>query len=103
MSVGAIGAGILGGGMEYPPPWYTSLKHPMALGVKIKTNKVGPNICQISSKKKYDYLAYMKICQYSSQICGIWQEKPDWPIAELGLFQYTFLHEKDIVYNIPGK
>ena len=35
MSVGAIGAEILGGGVEStPPPWYTSLKHPMVLGVK---------------------------------------------------------------------
>ena len=36
MSVGAIGAEILGGGGGiHPPPWYTSLKHPMVLGVKI--------------------------------------------------------------------
>ena len=36
MSIGAIGAEILGGGGESTPsPWYTSLKHPMALGVKI--------------------------------------------------------------------
>ena len=34
MSVGAIGAEILGGGGIHPPPWYTSLKHPMVLGVK---------------------------------------------------------------------
>ena len=34
MSVGAIGAEILGGGGIHPPPWYTSLKHVMALGVK---------------------------------------------------------------------
>ena len=33
MSVGAIGAEILGGGGIHPPPWYTSLKHPMVLGV----------------------------------------------------------------------
>ena len=34
MSVGAIGAEVLGGGgIHTPPPWYTSLKHPMALGV----------------------------------------------------------------------
>ena len=33
MSVGAIGAEILGGGGIHPPPWYTSLKHVMALGV----------------------------------------------------------------------
>ena len=25
---------ILGGGGIHPPPWYTSLKHPMVLGVK---------------------------------------------------------------------
>ena len=34
MSVGAIGAEILGEGVESTPPWYTSLKHPMVLGVK---------------------------------------------------------------------
>ena len=34
MSVGAIGAEILGGGGIQPPPWYTSLKHPMTSGVK---------------------------------------------------------------------
>ena len=35
MSVSAIGTEILGGGGgEFTPPWYTSLKHPMALGVK---------------------------------------------------------------------
>ena len=33
MSVGAIGAEILGGGGIHPPPWYTSLKHPVTLGV----------------------------------------------------------------------
>ena len=33
MSIGAIGAEILGG-VESTPPWYTSLKHPMTLGVK---------------------------------------------------------------------
>ena len=36
MSVGAIGAEILGGGGIHPPPWYTSLKHPMVLGVKLR-------------------------------------------------------------------
>ena len=35
MSVGAIGAEILGGGGIHPPPWYTSLKHVMALGVNL--------------------------------------------------------------------
>ena len=34
MSISAIGTEILGEGVEFPPPWYTSLKHPMALGVK---------------------------------------------------------------------
>ena len=34
MSIGATGAEILGGDGIHPPPWYTSLKHPMALGVK---------------------------------------------------------------------
>ena len=33
MSVSAIGAEILGGVESTPPPWYTSLEHPMALGV----------------------------------------------------------------------
>ena len=33
MSIGAIGADILGGGVKSTPPWYTSLKHPVTLGV----------------------------------------------------------------------
>ena len=37
MSVGAIGAEILGGMESTPPPWYTSLKHPMTLGVNYQT------------------------------------------------------------------
>ena len=40
MSVGAIGADILGGGGIHPPPWYTSLKHVMALGVKTPQQSV---------------------------------------------------------------
>ena len=40
MSVGAIGAEILGGGGIHPPPWYTSLKHVMALGVKETKKKI---------------------------------------------------------------
>ena len=37
MSVGAIGAEILGGegGIHPSPPWYTSLKHPMVLGLNV--------------------------------------------------------------------
>ena len=41
MSVGAIGAEILGGGGIHPPPWYTSLKHPMVLGVKQQLSSEG--------------------------------------------------------------
>ena len=37
MSVGAIWAEILGGGGIHPPPWYTSLKHPMVLGVNTQS------------------------------------------------------------------
>ena len=46
MSIDAIGAEILGGGQEStPPPWYTSLKHPMALGVERKTD---PKHCSVT-------------------------------------------------------
>ena len=44
MSVGAIGAEILGG-VESTPPWYMSLKHPMTLGVKWdRIPGIGPDI-----------------------------------------------------------
>ena len=37
MSIGAIEAEIFGGeGIHHPPPWYTSLEHPMTSGVKIR-------------------------------------------------------------------
>ena len=52
MSVGAIGAEILGGGGIHPPPWYTSLKHPMVLGVKY------PLACN-QRECRYTYTTYM--------------------------------------------
>ena len=48
MSIGAIGAEILGGGGGiHPPPWYTSLKHPIALGINIIENDFYKDLCSL--------------------------------------------------------
>ena len=74
MSISAIGAEILGGGGIHPPPWYTSLKHPMALGVKWRKNEIFV-FDQIIDKDSIDIL--ISISKSKMMIIFIWKQELD--------------------------
>ena len=76
MSVGAIGAEILGGGGIHPPPWYTSLKHPMVLGVKGATNIQNSGVVRmiwVNFGRRYIYASFPLFLDSSS--CENFQKK----------------------------